>query len=227
MIWQFGELGYDISINQNGRTGNKPILWNYLANENRRGIKDTWSKLIQLKLKYDIFKTSNFTLNVGNANGLKTIHLTKTDATNIKQITIIGNFGVTTQNVIPNFQQTGTWFNLLDNNSTINVTNTTAQISLAPGEFKVYADMPATLSTDDDLFLLADNIMAYPNPTTDSFQLNKETNHVIIYDITGKMVKEFKGNFSSNKLFSVKNLEQGLYFVKINKNNFSLKLVKY
>ncbi|MDQ2771431.1 MAG: alpha-amylase family glycosyl hydrolase, partial [Bacteroidota bacterium] len=30
MVWQFGELGYDIDINQNGRTGAKPILWNYL-----------------------------------------------------------------------------------------------------------------------------------------------------------------------------------------------------
>ena len=30
MMWQFGELGYDIDINQNGRTGAKPILWNYL-----------------------------------------------------------------------------------------------------------------------------------------------------------------------------------------------------
>ena len=29
MIWQFGELGYDISINQNDRTGNKPIKWEY------------------------------------------------------------------------------------------------------------------------------------------------------------------------------------------------------
>ncbi len=30
MIWQFGELGYDYSIDYNGRVGNKPIKWDYL-----------------------------------------------------------------------------------------------------------------------------------------------------------------------------------------------------
>ena len=31
MIWQFGELRYDYSINFNGRTGNKPIRWDYYS----------------------------------------------------------------------------------------------------------------------------------------------------------------------------------------------------
>ena len=35
MIWQFGELGYDISIDQNGRTGEKPIKWEYLTDVDR------------------------------------------------------------------------------------------------------------------------------------------------------------------------------------------------
>ena len=30
MIWQFGELGYDVSIDENGRTGRKPIKWGLL-----------------------------------------------------------------------------------------------------------------------------------------------------------------------------------------------------
>ena len=38
LLWQFDELGYDISINFNGRTGNKPILWNYFDEQNRKGI---------------------------------------------------------------------------------------------------------------------------------------------------------------------------------------------
>ena len=48
MIWQFGELGYDISIDQNGRTGNKPILWNYFNEPNRKAVYDLWAQsLIQ------------------------------------------------------------------------------------------------------------------------------------------------------------------------------------
>jgi 1,4-alpha-glucan branching enzyme len=30
LMWQFGELGYDVSIDENGRTGAKPIRWEYL-----------------------------------------------------------------------------------------------------------------------------------------------------------------------------------------------------
>ena len=225
MIWQFGELGYDKSIDENGRTGNKPILWNYFDVQERKNIYNTWSQLIQLKLKYDIFKTSEFTLNVGNSNGLNTIHLTKTDATELKYVTIIGNFGVTTQNINPSFQQTGNWFSLLEDNTEINVTNVNTPISLAPGEFKVYGSSAATLSNDDTIFNDA-KIVAYPNPSDAYFKINTETNHILIFDLNGKKVKEFKGNFKADASFSIQNLESGIYFVKIDTNSFPLKLIK-
>ena len=211
MIWQFGELGYDISINQNGRTGNKPILWNYFDDENRKAIYNTWSKLIQLKLKYDIFKTSDFTIDASNSNGLKKIQLSNASASDIQYINVIGNFGVTTQNINPVFQQTGTWYDLLDDNATLNVTNTNNLISLAPGEFKVYGNKAAVLSTEN--IFLDDSVSLYPNPAKDSFSLSISATKVIIFDINGKQVKEFKGNFEPNNLFSTNDLEKGLYIV--------------
>ena len=211
MIWQFGELGYDISINQNGRTGNKPILWNYFDDENRKAIYNTWSKLIQLKLKYDIFKTSDFTIDASNSNGLKKIQLSDANASDIQYINVIGNFGVTTQNINPVFQQTGTWYDLLDDNATLNVTNTNNLISLAPGEFKVYGNKAAALSTEN--IFLDDAISLYPNPAKDSFSLSISATKVIIFDVNGKQVKEFKGNFKPNNLFSTNDLEKGLYFI--------------
>ncbi|MCL7763558.1 alpha-amylase family glycosyl hydrolase [Polaribacter sp. Z014] len=215
MIWQFGELGYDISIEQNGRTGNKPILWNYLANENRRAVKETWSKLIKLKLQYNIFETSDFTLDVGNANGLNTIHLTDAAASDIQNIVIIGNFGVTTQSISPAFQQTGTWYNLLKNNATISVTNTTSTISLAPGEFKVYANNPASLSTDDFTVDDISSMKLYPNPAKTHFVLSDKTNEVTIFDVTGKQVKSFSNEVIKTNYFEISTLKKGIYFIKI------------
>ncbi|WP_166382226.1 alpha-amylase family glycosyl hydrolase [Polaribacter sp. 11A2H] len=215
MIWQFGELGYDISIEENGRTGNKPILWNYLDNVNRKNLKETWSKLIQLKLKYEIFETSNFTLNVGNANGLNTIHLSDASASGIQNITIIGNFGVTTQSISPAFQQTGTWYNLLEDNTTITVTNTTASISLAPGEFKVYANKPASLATDDFTIDDKSSIKLYPNPTKTHFVLSDKTNEVTIYDITGKQVKSFSKEVINTNYFEISMFKKGVYYIRI------------
>lgn len=224
MIWQFGELGYDISINQNGRIGNKPILWNYLSNQNRLQVKNTWSKLIQLKLKYPIFKTASFTLDVGSTNGLKKIQLTDTNATNLNEITIIGNFGVTTQSINPTFQKTGIWYDLLNNNTVLNVSNTNSLISLAPGEFKVYGNKAVTLSNEN---LILNQIEVYPNPVRSSFKINTPMQNIILLDVNGKTIKEFSGNFNSNTSFSVEGIKKGFYFLKASnqKGNIYKKLI--
>ncbi len=219
MIWQFGELGYDISINQNGRTGNKPILWNYFDQQNRKDVYNTYAKLIQLKLTYDIFKTSDFNLDVANSNGLKKIHLTDTNAPDIKHITIIGNFGVTTQNINPNFQKTGNWYDLLNNNNSIFVSNTNSLISLAPGEFKIYADTPSTLSNNDSS-IKQNTIKIYPNPARNYFTLSNEVYEVILYDITGKKVKQFNKKAIKTNFYEVTGLKKGIYFIRLkDKNN--------
>ena len=211
MIWQFGELGYDISINQNGRTGNKPILWNYYDDEDRRDIYNTWNKLIQLKLKYDIFETSNFTIDASNTNGLKKIQLSNATATDIQYINIIGNFGVTSQNINPIFQQTGIWYDALNNNEILNVSNVNNLISLAPGEFKVYVNNAAVLASEN--LFLNDKITIYPNPVKSSFSISTASNKVAIYDINGKILKEYNGSFNANAVFSTEGLQSGLYLL--------------
>jgi starch-binding outer membrane protein SusE/F len=55
----------------------------------------------------------------------------------------------------------------------------------------------------------------YPNPTNDSFKLNTFVSNVEVYNITGQVVKSFKGNFEANALFSVNELNAGVYLVKI------------
>lgn len=144
MIWQFGEVGYDISIEENGRTGNKPILWEYFDDPNRKAIYDTWSELIRLKLEQPIFHTTNFDIDADSNNGLKTIHLTLDGAAgdDIKHITVIGNFGLSSQNIIPKFQQIGTWYNLMERNIPLEVTGVNNVINLEPGAYIIYGDKP-------------------------------------------------------------------------------------
>ena len=222
MIWQFGELGYDFNIDYNGRIGNKPIKWDYFEVQERKSIYNTWSKLVQLKLKYDIFETSDFTIDLANTNGLKKIQLTSTGAADIQYINIIGNFGITTQNINPVFQKTGTWYDVLNNNQTINVSNTNSLISLAPGEFKIYANNAATLS-NEDLFL-SNDVVVYPNPVRSSFNINIATSNIIIYDVNGKKVKEFSGDFNADSSFSIEGIKKGFYLLKAsNKDGKSYK----
>ena len=49
MIWQFGELGYEVPINDPCRVCNKPIRWEYFDDPDRKALYDAWAKLIKLK----------------------------------------------------------------------------------------------------------------------------------------------------------------------------------
>ena len=66
MIWQFGELGYDISrdANQQGevisgedhKTDPKPVLWSYKDIPERNELYTTYSRLLALRKAYpDVF----------------------------------------------------------------------------------------------------------------------------------------------------------------------------
>jgi len=73
MAWQFGELGYDYSINYcNGgtisedcRTAPKPIRWDYRDDSERYDIFTVVAILNYLRNNYDFMHTEDFTLDVG------------------------------------------------------------------------------------------------------------------------------------------------------------------
>ena len=132
MIWQFGELGYDYSIDFNGRVGNKPIRWDYLDQQKRNNLYKVFSALINLKTEYDVFETRDFKINLSGA--LKTIHLN--DPT--MNIAVIGNFDVVNREINPAFQSAGTWYDFFSGDS-IFVTDPTKNILLKPGEFHIYS----------------------------------------------------------------------------------------
>lgn len=147
MIWQFGELGYDFSIDNNGRVGRKPIHWEYFDNINRKQIYNTWSTLIEFKKQQPVFNSSDFTLNVGDLS--KSIILR--DAS--MDVVIIGNFDVTNKTITAQFTQTGTWYEYFTGEEK-NVTNTSEPITLNPGAYRLYSTSklldPRGGNSDDD-----------------------------------------------------------------------------
>ncbi|HEY9169362.1 MAG TPA: alpha-amylase family glycosyl hydrolase [Lutibacter sp.] len=170
MIWQFGELGYDISINFNDRVGKKPIHWEYFNDANRKQIYNTWATLTAFKKKYpDVFNTANFTLNVGNT-------LTKSIVLrgNSKDVVIVGNFDISTKSITTNFTKTGTWYEYFTGEEK-NITNNSTSITLNPGEYKLYSSVKlldprgGTAQDDSDGDGVADTIDLCPNtfPGTD------------------------------------------------------------
>jgi len=137
MIWQFGERGYDVSINDagtGGRLGNKPPRWEYMLDINRLALYNLYSKMIKLKINNPVFTTTSFTYNLANA--FKSILLDGKEGTYLQ---VLGNFGVENNTSVVAFPTTGTWTDQLDN-STINVNQLNYAITLAPGEYHVYSN---------------------------------------------------------------------------------------
>ncbi|HEY1024984.1 MAG TPA: alpha-amylase family glycosyl hydrolase [Sphingobacteriaceae bacterium] len=135
MIWQFGELGYDVSINHNGRTGEKPIRWEYRENPQRKALYEVYSKLIRLKKNNPVFTSPDFQYNL--SGGVKHIKLMSGTA----NVVVVGNFDVTAQTANINFPTSGTWTDQLTG-QTVKVTGGVYSSTLAPGEYHVYSDVP-------------------------------------------------------------------------------------
>jgi len=155
MIWQFGELGYDFSINtcsdgvtvdaNNCRLSTKPIKWDYYNATGRRALFEVYRQLLALKKTPNYlttFTTSNVTYDLGgNTKWLKLV----TDSLNV---VVIGNFDVVANTVNVTFPNAGTWYSYLTG-TTRTASGSSETISLQPGEYYVYTnrDTRGTVST--------------------------------------------------------------------------------
>lgn len=198
MIWQFGEVGYDktIELCQNGqinaqcRTDPKPILWNYYAQPARRHVYDVFSALIRIKKDYPVFETSNYTTNLGGS--MKSIILS--DPT--MNAVAVGNFGVITNSTSLGFQHTGWWYDFFTGDS-LNVANVPFTLVLNPGEYRLYTDqkLPAPVFTgvENTFSNSFDGMVVFPNPSDGlvHFQYSLPQGgqmELAIYDLSGKKV---------------------------------------
>lgn len=233
MIWQFGELGYDISIDFNGRTGTKPIRWTYFVSPERKRLYKIYAALIKLKTTQPAFKTTDVSMSLSGA--LKSITL-KHASMNVK---ILGNFGVVSGSITPNFAATGKWYDYLTGDS-ITVTNVTAGITLLPGEYHVYTNKrlaapDLTIGVEEGA-LLSENtwdVLNFPNPASDHATIAfdvKQNNTVAIkiVNLIGEEVRlvvdqkyttgqhTIKWDLKNNQGAQVPN---GLYFINVQVGN--------
>jgi hypothetical protein len=221
MVWQFGELGYDVDINFNGRTGAKPIRWNYYQDVNRRKLYNVYRDLIALKKAEPVFETGTFTQQLASAT--KSIHLTDPSLS----VTVLGNFDVVAQPINPEFQRTGKWYNYLTGDS-ITVTNATANLTLQPGEYAVYTSrlikkniVLSTKARATDALRLT----VSPNPSNSSAMLQYELTTpaavtVMVQNILGRTMRTVKvsarqATGQHELLLPVQDLPNGLYLVRL------------
>jgi hypothetical protein len=192
MIWQFGELGYDLSIDFNGRTGEKPILWVYSQDLSRNRLYTIFRILNNLKKEQEVFSTSDYTYSLTGKQ--KSMQLNSTSL----KVNILGNFDVISGYVTPAFQQTGKWYEYFTDDS-ITVTAVNEPILLQPGEYRIYTSKrlksPKTILGIEDQTAPDPGrfTSVYPNPSAGDFNFRIELSQpspvtVTVYDLSGRMI---------------------------------------
>ncbi|WP_172281338.1 alpha-amylase family glycosyl hydrolase [Chryseobacterium sp. LAM-KRS1] len=235
MIWQFGELGYEFSINRcadgtinNGcRTDEKPIAFTlgYENNANRKAVYDTWAQIITIRNTYPVFKSKTYTVESNNLSndpdGLITRIFVYDNLLNngMKNVVVLANYNTTTKNVVPYFPYTGQWQNLMDQTIS-NITSTTAPIVLQPGEFRIFGNYTGNLSTVDENAPHRLSLQVMENPVHNKvvkLKYYKAKNAVIaLYDMTGKKLESFGLKNESGTYEFKMDYPAGTYLVHLN-----------
>lgn len=222
MMWQFGELGYDISIDDPCRVCNKPILWNYFTENGRINLYNTYKAIIDLRKNHDVFKTTNYTLNVNG--GIKEITL-QDASMNVK---VVGNFEVTQQSSTINFPNSGWWYDYLSGDS-INVSNGSMAMTFAPGEYHIYTTTRLVtgvqlvsnknVEKENDFYL-----NTYPNPVqgnaTIAYYLPASSEVIVqLMDLAGRnimtLANEYQNEGDQSISLNSNRLAAGTYFVRL------------
>ena len=125
MIWQFGEIGYDYSIDYNDRTGEKPVVTDqYMAVPARKALYDTYAALLKFRRENPRFFDSDASFTWTPTGTLKKITCTVDG----KSFHVVGNFAKNqTSYTVPS----GTWTDYI-NGGTVS-----GSITLKEGEFRL------------------------------------------------------------------------------------------
>jgi 1,4-alpha-glucan branching enzyme len=211
MIWQFGELGYDISINEGDRVSAKPIHWEYDSQPDRKHLYEVFRALIDLKEEYPVFSSTTFSLDA--AGPVKRIELTN----DTHKVVIAGNFDVVNQTYDLHFPASGKWYEFYTGDS-LDVTNESNTITLQAGEYRLYSDKKfkgAGSFATDTKQITGEQNNVYPNPFSSVLHIShaEMLKKIELYDLTGKLILTTPENITND--MNTSGISPGIYLLKM------------
>lgn len=242
MIWEFQEMGYDISINQcsgssqikeDCRTDAKKNIWTlkYDQDSTRMATYNTCGKIIRLRtLHPEFFTTSTVTTtNVGTASYLNTKlrridvkYKAKSESDDDIDIIVLANYNTsTTKSMAGGFSRTGVWYEYLTDTQ-IEVTDVSAEIAVEPNSIKIFTSrrLSDPVSVDE---VKSDNgegidVSVVPSVTNDKLYVysSEKILQTNVYGMSGELLISADGNVNE---LSLAGLEKGMYLVSVNCQN--------
>ena len=225
MIWQFGELGYDQSINrcedgtinEGCRVSPKPVHWDYRDDDLRFSLYSHMADLIRLRNTYDVFTVGTANVQSGTTFvrqiSLKNSPFTDSPAdASEMDVQIVVNFDAIAYTENVTFPHTGTWFECYSGR-VISVTAATVSETLRPGECRMYTDIqlrdPVTGIAEEG----ETRFSVYPNLAEDAIYIDGSAAlSVSLYAIDGRQVSLQKRH---EGVLSLAAVPKGLYILKL------------
>ena len=232
MLWQFGELGYDVSIEAGGRVSAKPIRWNYYTEPSRKSLLDFTAELIKLRNTYSIFSTDDVTI-LGGSSLQKQIILkavpfsaTPTQA-NEMNAHMVANFDVTDNMAEVNFSHIGKWYDFVTGLE-YEIKTIPTSFQMSPGDFYLFTDVPLkkVVGVEEGS---SKGVLVYPNPVQDLLHVNNMLGEVDDITINSMQGLRLNVNRIGSQTWDVSQIPSGLYTVEIRMNKALIhgKIVKY
>jgi len=176
MLTEFGELGFDYSINwcPNGtvdgnggcRTNPKPIRWDYLRDSSRKKLHDVYAALLALRGAHPGLAAGSVSYSL--TGNVKYLQVVSSDLSAM----VIGNFDVVPATASVTFASAGTWYDLFSGR-TLATTGVPQSISLTAGEYHIYVNKnpgnaDTTIKDTATTPVTGLSLAIYPNPAVGS-----------------------------------------------------------
>lgn len=243
MLWQFGELGYefsintcqDLSVNSKCRISPKPVKWEYRLDPARKSLFDVTADLIKLRKTHTVFTNGDAT--VGSGSGfVKQVSIKNKPfnpaptTTATMNVVAVANFDVTNQSALVNFSHAGTWYDYYDGGQAVTVGNASITIQLQPGQYKLFTDV--SMGDGQVVTEIGENkdlaIELFPNPTNYLLKI-ESPEQIISVSLTSTQGLKSELHRIDSFTWDVSHFSSGLYIVEI-KTDRSLvrkKIIKY
>jgi 1,4-alpha-glucan branching enzyme len=242
MIWQFDELGYDIDINLNGRTGRKPQVWgpnslNYYYQPERQNVYKTYQNLLKIRHTIGAENLSSASKNHQYSGDTRRLVFNTSGI----DLVVIGNFGLSQNSISPEFTQTGKWYNYFSGDS-VTITNTSAPINLKAGEWHIFTskrmsegmpgvvsvfENPATITpylfkANQEITIRFDASKASPGTTSGLIGADKVYMHagVLFGNATSSSLTNVVGNLKDDGVGQMTKVADNIWEIKIIPNQY-------
>ena len=214
MLLQFGELGYDYSINShrgstdlndNYRTDPKNVRWDYYNVPERKALYDTYCRLLDFRKQYaDAITNGTLSTNITeNDWPVRKVQITYGNMSFL----LVGNFDATATRVVTT-GLSGTWYDMMTGDGI-----TAGLFNLAPGQFKILTNTKFT-PTGLEQTANKSGFKLFSDPANGMLYFNVDSSQIknlSIYDASGKLIAN---PVLSGNSINVSSLHHGLYLVR-------------